>query len=556
MRKIILVSLVVFAVVIGGSMVITWFLQASTTKHNVEQLIQAINEKQPYITYDTIKTSGFPSEVLVTIVRPHFTGRMDQLIASLQQAHGKPATPMPEWNEDVTLDGNITLGINAMSDHYTLGISGNWVNHGKIGTQSIDTISQSIADSCVLEMGHNGGLFGSLWNFGALLNNRDVLKDFRKLDCSTSNYNVIDANSKAPLFTSAPSRFYASFQPQGDNSQFRFYMKFSDAEVTPAGDNLISIYFNTIAPDYPFSSKLSMYGKQNVEVDVSYSGPADVQNRNAKDAPFDVSINKFDINNLAYTSTTTFHLSHNVQGTNHVAKLAFKSEASFNEIYDTLLQDTVKRMVTEITSGKDPQYANLQPIIQKHTPDEWYAIIYPAVPNFHSLGKTVLWLDLGYQGNENLSAGDVDLTSLEISASPYGITGKGTAKLAQTQMVPTANVTLVCTNCLRMIDDVAAYWGRVEKVMAELNTTQPPQPPLDPKLVEGFKTFLSALAEPSAADKTTFAYALVSDGGSNIAINGKRIDEVMSLYNQQVAPFMQKPAAPAATPVPAPLSAQ
>src|SRR5262249_37397929 len=154
MRKIMLVSLVVFCVVVAGSVGITWFLQAATARKNIESAVGAINEKQTYITYDAIETSGFPSSVTVTIVKPRFSGRMDQLISELRK--DEHATPMPEWHEDIALDGTIVLGINAMSDHYTLAVRGNWTQHGKIGERAIDTASSSPGDlTCMLELGHS-----------------------------------------------------------------------------------------------------------------------------------------------------------------------------------------------------------------------------------------------------------------------------------------------------------------------------------------------------------------------------------------------------------------
>ena len=75
-----------------------------------------------------------------------------------------------------------------------------------------------------------------------------------------------------------------------------------------------------------------------------------------------------------------------------------------------------------------------------------------------------------------------------------------------------------------------------------------PTQPIDPKLVEGWKMLLSALAETTAEDKTTFRFAFISDGASNMTLNGKRPDEVMKLYNQYAAPVKTQPQTPDSAP--------
>src|SRR5262249_22196896 len=123
MRNVFLVSVLMFLAVVAGGTTIIWYSQAASTKHAIEQAIARINEKQPYFPYDSIETYGFPSNVFVPLVRPHFKGRVDLLLKSLQEAAARnaatPATAafqdMPQWNEDILLNGRITFGINAWS---------------------------------------------------------------------------------------------------------------------------------------------------------------------------------------------------------------------------------------------------------------------------------------------------------------------------------------------------------------------------------------------------------------------------------------------------------
>ena len=541
MRKILIVSIVVFAVVAAASVAITWFLQASALRGNLERAIADVNAQQTYITYDAIETSGFPSEMKVTLLRPRFTGRADQLLAAMRPAG---SAPTPEWSEDIALDGAITLGINTLSSRYTLTARGNWESRGAVGGQPVHLASQSpINISCVLEIGGNEGMFGALWNFGVIAQQPDLLSNLRRLDCTSPGYSIADADSKTVLFASGPQRVSITSQPTGDQTQARFFAKSENAEVTAAGDAVADAYMNALAAGYPLSTRPSDYGKQTMEMDVSYSGPITFPSDPVK-APVDINISKLDIANQIYNSSNAFHFAHALRENNHDVKLTLRSESSFTEAYDAMLQETIKRFIANATVQPGPMQASMQ----KHTPEEWQAVLSPALPNFHSLGKTALRLDMDLHADQSLTAGDLALSTLEISAAPYGITGSGTAKLLTGQILPAANVTLICANCLRLVDDVTAYWNRANKALSELRDASSPPQPIDPKLVEGWKMLLSALAETTAEDKTTFRFAFISDGASNMTLNGKRPDEVMKLYNQYAAPVKTQPQTPDSAP--------
>ena len=75
MRRTLPLLLAVFLAVAAGGWCISWFAQAAEARKMVDQAIASLNEKQRYVTYDAIETSGFPFDVVVSIVKPHFSGR-------------------------------------------------------------------------------------------------------------------------------------------------------------------------------------------------------------------------------------------------------------------------------------------------------------------------------------------------------------------------------------------------------------------------------------------------------------------------------------------------
>ena len=194
MRKILTVSLISFLALAVGAFFISWYLQAWIAKKSVVDTIARLNTDSPYITYSAIETSGFPKNVFVTIMNPRFTGQVDTLLQSIKTTapDGKTTSPfdgMKEWNEDAMLEGSVTLGVNAMSDDYTMRISGNWKNTSTLKGKTIAAVAGvSKGDTiCTLQLAHGDGLLGNMWNFKLFSDDKqgyNRLKDLRLVDCS------------------------------------------------------------------------------------------------------------------------------------------------------------------------------------------------------------------------------------------------------------------------------------------------------------------------------------------------------------------------------------
>ena len=519
MVKVLLISLSVFIAVVTGGYCIAWYSEASQLKNGIEETITKINAEQKYITYAAIETSGFPSDLYVSIIKPHFTGRIDQLFKALAAKSHTPQpaniTSMPEWNEDIQLDGRITIGINALSDHYTLRLSGNWQRNTTINNQKISVTSQSSGDTlCILQMTRSGNIFNNLWDYHALIrdNGKDFLKDLRLFDCSGQPNIIADTTSHEQMMSNGPWRFYVTGEPKGAEQQFRFYMKITDIEVTPQGDAMMALQRTTFSPNFSYPVKYSLFGKQNMEIDFSYAGPADWK-PDDKNPPIDIALSKFDLNNQLYTSTATFFLNNGMNDTNRTARLAFKGEDNVSEAYDAFLQEMVHNIIAQVYADKtQPQFAWAQPYLQKYTAEEMYGILGLSIPKLHPLGKMVQSLDVSYLGAPDFSTGDVTLSDLEISTSPYGIKGNGGVKRVAGQPLPAGHATLTCSNCTRLVDDVIDYASRLQKTVSYFQTPEQlaASTPINSRLAEGIKGFLKALAAPvkdSDPDKNAFVYA-------------------------------------------------
>lgn len=561
MKKTLLLSLLVFVAVFAAAYSISWYLQASHIKQNVEQAIAVINTKQSYVTYTSVETSGFPSQVTVSIQNPHFSGRIDTLLKELASQGKVSDNPrhqenvavietLPEWNMDIALEGDISFSVNAMANRYSIKSSGIWKNTSTTAGESVSMTATPAAESmCTISLSQGGGLFNALWDTSVLFTGEKMAERFRMFDCVFPAYEASNAQNNEVVFVSGGGRIYLSNAPAGDTTEARAFLEMKDVEILPAGNAIVAHYMKFFSPYYTPKTLYSVYGKQNVAFDLSYRGPV-LKGHPSANASFDVVLNKFEITNQIYNSKANLTINNTANDNQKAGKFVFKAVSAFGEGYDAVFQDFVRGAIYEMHYGSDPEMNPLKAFTQSYEPEQTYAMIAPAIPSFHSLGTLVQAVDVSYQGTGNPAAYDINLADLELSSSLYGITGKGSAKLSPGQFMPAGNLNLACNNCLRMIDDIAAYVDRLEKVVASFSPENATNLHVSPALFEGVKRFLSELGLPAISadteqsmDKTSFTYLIESDPAGGVTVNRKPMAEVMELFNRYIEPALQEPGA-------------
>jgi len=180
----------------------------------------------------------------------------------------------------------------------------------------------------------------------------------------------------------------------------------------------------------------------------------------------------------------------------------------------------VKLEDMEITPHGDAMMAGY---ILALSPDYSYPI------NYSVYGKQNLSLDFIYNGPDAMN-GEATLSTFEVSNALYGIKASGSAKLAQ-RFPQAVNITLVCSHCAALVDDMAAH-GDLQKTAGY--SANPPPP-------ENIKAFLNAIAVADDNDKTAQRFVLTSDLNSGFSVNGKNMGDVMQLVNQYLKPPAKQP---------------
>ena len=210
MRSVFFISVIMFMAVVASGYSVVWYFQSKALKNQVMESINQINAQQKYLTYDSIETSGFPSNLYVSIVKPHFKGRADLLLKSLRDPSGKNQfDSLPAWDEDDVLDGRISFGISVFSDIINFNLSGNWQEVSKIGDKIISTSHQQIGNSnCAIKIHRDLAMVSMLWDFKSLENDpQSFFKYFQTLDCTSPGNTTIDAATKERLASSGPLHF-------------------------------------------------------------------------------------------------------------------------------------------------------------------------------------------------------------------------------------------------------------------------------------------------------------------------------------------------------------
>jgi hypothetical protein len=219
----------------------------------------------------------------------------------------------------------------------------------------------------------------------------------------------------------------------------------------------------------------------------------------------------------------------------------FKAETTFGEYYNDWFRLFVRALIEEVSKTPDPEHPEMHAFFSQYTPDQIYSIVAPVIPDFRAMGKLTQHADVTYKGDPNFANGEATLAALDFSTQQYGLTGEGTVKRADGQMLPSGSIALHCKNCYQLIDDMADYARRWQAVIAYFSPGTPPFAP-DQEAVDSLKRFLQAIADPQAegAEPSNLNFTLVSDGASNFSIGGQPLDVAMEKFARFMGPTLKR----------------
>jgi hypothetical protein len=526
--------LLVFFVLCAGLFGYAWHLQSSAMLAQVERAIADMNKNGEVVSYDSISRSGFPAAVQVTLVNPRAKGRLDQWLAQAQAASPTTLDTLPPWETSIEVKGELQLHSDLLGEKLGFALTGPLHYTNVIAGMSESSTSQPEGSTrCDMTLGFKQGRMERLVALLKGQGNASLEEaQLRALECRVPAMRYVDdASNELLTSTGGLSLDVSHDEKDSAHRHLRVVAKGVDMEVTAAGDRQIESYLRALAPGYVYSNRLASYGKQNFDLDFEYEEPHGMSTADAK-SPLAVHVHRWNVDSAIYGSQGSFHFTHTPGAEGVAMQLKLQASSHFGEGYDALLRDLLRDVVRDMYANPDPNLPQASAILARFTPDTLYEAALPVLPKLHTLGKLTQEVQASYNGNQQLTQGKLALEKLDIGADAYGIAAQGSATMAPGQLMPAGNVTLDCRQCPALLDDTQAYWQRVTDAMQQIDPATAQGMALDPAMVAGFKQFLQALAKPM--DSGTYRYELVGDGGMGLTINGKRMDEVLSLYAQHM----------------------
>lgn len=541
MRSAILWGFGVFLVVVAGAVSISWYAQASGSKAALEDFVAKLNSEERLISYESIETSGFPSQVVITIERPRFYGNVDKFLNKLSphlkdEAQKAQLSNLPQWHEDFYLDGYLIITVNALSDFYSISSIGNWQSTSKVNGKVFASIHEQASHSfCSLQL-KRGSIFGNLWDFSSMVRDGEkFLNDFRLFDCAFPATSTLETNTRTPLSSTGPARFYISNAPSTDAHHIRVYLTAADIEVTPEGDKSINTFMSALSPgQYHIPRKISAYGKQKLDIDFAYDGPKSFDG--ASNPQMEINLSRFEVSNLAYNTLVHFFFSNGMVENLRNTQISFRAESNFTSAYDSLLQEMLRTGIDEIYTNPEIRTPEMEYFINTYNQDQMYAIISPSVPNFESLGKAVQSFDAEFKGDAAMQVGDFTLNNLELSFTPYGIRMVGTGH-NDGKKPANGHININCANCNQLIDDMMLYYERLHKTLSYFSPDLAMNYRPGRNVAEGIKSFLYDI---SGADKVNLSFDVVLDATNGVTINGRGLNIMTNKYYQYIAPALKE----------------
>lgn len=571
MRKALLMGILVAVLMGMVTYGIVWWMQASHAREVTQEAIARLNDGHEILTYAAIETHGFPLSLRVDVVKPRIQGRIDQLLKGLaaklpegnkdREKFIAMADHMPGWVEDITLDGRVSFSVNWKSDQFRLEVIGQTHSKSTLPDTGFELQTQPQGPiTCEVELSHlAGGMFDSMWDFRLLARNfvETAIQTVHIFSCEFPAYVMVQLPDNGVVMRSGASHLKI-INTMSDPSSLNLDldMLVHDSEILPAADRIITAYSKVLAPEHAElgSSNWAALGKQNAEIKATYVGPADFSTE-GKDATIAFKVPIFSVSNALYQNDIRLSLANEAKGDSRTLSVNFMSQGSSTEQYDRLLAGNLRVILHEL---KESQGANGQSLLpeslRSYPADELLHIFESAIPRLHEFGTVRIVGNLDFRGNRAMTQGTLDLRQLLLQASPYSIKFSGGVTLAaQNSLVPNGSLNIEWNNSIRMIDDITAYMDRLEKVVFMIDKDAAKNFHVEPKLVLGAKSFVSALAikpEGAKGDASALQFNINSDAAKGITVNNKSMDEVSALLNRYLGDSVNGLTLPKVNPAP------
>lgn len=567
MKKYLPLALGSFVAMMAVLWCVTWYIQARSIETWAVEEMKNLNPALGSMQATSVKTSGFPMKMVVTVTNPTVTIHMKQALTMLDKysaakagnSAGVLATPdYAESTLQYGLQGTLTIALNALSDKMDLTYEGSATTQLAQAESAVSlAFDYNGPSTCTAKLQRGfTTLLQETWDLRPFFTPEGFAANIKDFSCEFPGSITTNTVTNQMVSSMGPLSIAIANDPEGDMTRVAARIKLTEYEVLPAGDEVMNQFRRALLPvgDNFVPVLASLYGKQSLSADITAEVPQDA--KQAADKPMRVELKDFTFANAASTSKGNVKFSSiptatDVSGefvlnltTEFTGRQAEISRMNIAEYARQLIAQQGEARAAAEAAAKDPNRTAPMPILLDPAlaanPKRLEETLYTALPDVSQLGTLRQNVSFSYNLKKGERNGSVTISNLDVSTRDYGVSGTGQGSISPSQMLPTVAANLTCRNCSAMFDAMEAYVARAQSALFVLSGNPRILPP--PEMIHGIAQLLEAIGVKSATAPLDLQFTISSNNGA-LDVNGKSLGELMEMTQHYLQPAT--PAAPA-----------
>lgn len=333
----------------------------------------------------------------------------------------------------------------------------------------------------------------------------DALKTFKSFEWNnTSDHELVDKKSGEALVKHGPSNLSLTVDVADKAaSKIAFKALLKDLEFTKAFDT----FLQKMSPDQNIkASNLSIAGKSNLDIDMTYTGLTDLELLGKQDVNFKLDIDKYDSSSALGEGKTNGSMNIKIGADKNPVEGAIKLNATykFTPEFGKYFKETMELALENILAMEKSSLGNEVSNIED------MKIIFGNMdvlfPNMDQLGEIKYAMDMDF----NVADRKLNLKDFSFSTENYAVSLKGNGNLTDLTK-PEVKGELFIKNYEEFATIIFDYVKRVEKLMKDNNKLSA-DIVIDPAIKQKIVEFLKNLAGKQAAESKDLKLELSISG--------------------------------------------
>ncbi len=547
----IILIIIVLAVAAYG---FVWFRHADQTEEMIVATIERWNadDKGIEVTYEDISVSGFPFTFETHITNPAIKTDTTKLTSSMFTGFVPPVQApdtLPPMTDNITMDGDVVLSTNYFTRTFGMTFEGTSTGESHVGDKILrwKTSNDTLGGCSVTVTPEANMSIFSEHMFSHLSEPKNIIDNFRSIDCLGGHMEVVNQETGDMLHRGGDQIFSVSLTDKGENEvSINAALSSRDLEMSDTWRKWMDDIMNMMNVHYeptdilPINSHAEI-GKQDIDVQFSYTGPFDVENM-PEDANIYAQASDFSVTNDLYTLSMPFTLNIQRNGSQVTGSFTLDGETRYEEKMDDVVRRSVNQMVDDVYAGKKPKFDMiLNDMSTRISSDEYKKILDGMVPALGKFSTVITKADVTFKGSENAEfhhpEGTVNIADLQLKMGDYGFSMDGSA----TMPPPRGELSLRCHKCRDTVDKLLLYIINFQTLVA-LTDPQSVVFPVSHEFRSAIGNFVEAISVPIEGQSDDRVIVVSDSGNGQTIISGKNMEEVMMLGMQMIMPhLMQTP---------------